>query len=95
MRSMPDPERWVTDDDLLAARRRFADRLPNFRPPIAYTVARLDDGQLTFAQVNDPTIEHQLSRRRSGLVLWLHQSVRRLRFEHRGLLPCRECLGAG
>lgn len=53
-------ERWITDDDLLAARRRFADRLPGFKPPVAYSVARLDDGQLTFGHVNDPSGEHHL-----------------------------------
>ena len=54
------PERWVTDDDLAAARRRFADRIPGFEAPVAYGVARLDDGVLTFGHVNDPSSEHRL-----------------------------------
>lgn len=49
----PGEERWVTDDDLLAARRRFAQRIPRFRPPVAYGVARVDGGRLTFGHVND------------------------------------------
>ncbi|HVA73875.1 MAG TPA: hypothetical protein VNF71_04870 [Acidimicrobiales bacterium] len=53
-------ERWVTDDDLFAARRRFADRIPGFRPPVAYSVARMDDGHLSFGHVNGPTGEHRL-----------------------------------
>jgi len=53
-------ERWGTDADLLAARQRFADRIPRFKPPVAYSVARLDDGRLTFGHVNDPTSEHRL-----------------------------------
>jgi hypothetical protein len=53
-------ERWATDDDLFAARCRFADRIPGFKPPAAYSVARLDDGRLTFGHVNDPTSEHRL-----------------------------------
>ena len=57
---VPTPERWVTDDDLLAARRRFTDQIRNFRPPVAYSVGRLDEGRLTFGHVNDPTSEHRL-----------------------------------
>ena len=57
---MPVPERWVTDDDLLAARGRFADRIPGFRQPVAYSVARLDDGQLTFGHINEPDGNHRL-----------------------------------
>lgn len=53
-------ERWTTDEDLLAARHRFAAQTPGFKPPIAYSVARLDDGRLTFGHVNDPTSEHLL-----------------------------------
>ncbi len=53
-------ERWVTDADLLAARHVFADRIPGFKPPAAYSVARVDDGHLTFGHVNDPNSEHRL-----------------------------------
>ena len=53
-------ERWVTDADLLAARRRFAERIPGFRQPVAYSVARLDEGRLTFAYVNQPGGNHRL-----------------------------------
>jgi hypothetical protein len=53
-------ERWGTDGDLIAARRRFADRIPGFRPPVAYSVARMDDGRLTFGHINDPTSDHRL-----------------------------------
>lgn len=57
---MPAPQPWVTDNDLLAARRRFAAQIRDFRPPVAYSVARLDNGQLTFGHINDPTSKHQL-----------------------------------
>lgn len=60
MWSMPAPECWVTDEDLLGARRRFADAIPGYRQPVAYGVARLDDGLLTFGHVNGPTSEHRL-----------------------------------
>lgn len=53
-------ERWTTDADLLAARQRFANLIPGFRLPVAYSVARLDDGRLTFGHVNDQTSEHKL-----------------------------------
>ena len=58
--SMPVPERWVTDGDLRAARGRFADRIPGYRQPVAYSVARLDDGRLTFGHINDPASDHRL-----------------------------------
>ena len=57
---MVSEERWVTDADLTAARQRFAQRIPGFTPPVAYSVARVDDGQLTFGHVNDATSEHRL-----------------------------------
>ncbi|HET6874335.1 MAG TPA: hypothetical protein VFH70_06125 [Acidimicrobiales bacterium] len=53
-------ERWVTDADLLAARRRFAEGIAGFEPPATYSVARLDEGRLTFGHVNDPTSQHRL-----------------------------------
>ena len=58
--SVPLSERWVTDDDLLAARERFANQVSGYRQPVAYSVARLDDGQLTFGHINDPTSDHRL-----------------------------------
>lgn len=53
-------ERWVTDADLHAARERFTQRVHGFEPPVAYSVARVDDGHLTFGHVNDPRSEHRL-----------------------------------
>jgi hypothetical protein len=50
----------VTDADLLAARQRFADRIPSFKPPVAYSAARVDDGRLTFGHVNNPASIHRL-----------------------------------
>ena len=52
--------RWVTDEDLLAARQRFAARIPGFVEPAAYGVARVDGGDLTFGHVNDVDGNHRL-----------------------------------
>src|SRR5687768_6875725 len=53
-------ERWVTDEDLAAARQRFAEQIPGFAAPAAYGVARVDDGELTFGHVNDIGGNHRL-----------------------------------
>ena len=53
-------ERWFTDADLVAARRRFADQIPGFLPPAAYSVARIEDGRLTFGYVNNSSSTHRL-----------------------------------
>jgi hypothetical protein len=55
-----DGERWATDEDLLAARRRFAATIPGYVQPVAYGLARLDDGALTFGHVNDVGGRHLL-----------------------------------
>ena len=56
----PLPREWRTDEDLAAARRWFAARIPGFQPPVAYGVAREDDGELVFGHVNAPGGEHRL-----------------------------------
>ena len=53
-------EAWRTDEDLLAARTRFAATIPGYVQPVAYGMARLDDGELTFAHVNRPGGAHLL-----------------------------------
>ncbi|MEM9513988.1 MAG: VOC family protein [Actinomycetota bacterium] len=53
--------RWATDDDLAAAWARFAAVLPDYRPPVAYTVCRRDAAtQLTFGHRNAPGGQHVL-----------------------------------
>jgi hypothetical protein len=47
-------EAWVTDDDLLAAHRRFSTTIPGWRLPAAYAVARADPSGLRFGHVNRP-----------------------------------------
>jgi hypothetical protein len=54
------PPRWRTDEDLAAARQWFASSIPGFEPPVAYGVARVDDGELVFGHVNQPGGEHRL-----------------------------------
>ena len=56
----PLPDAWRTDEDLLAARRHFAEPIPGFVPPVAYGVAREDDGELVFEHVNEPGGAHRL-----------------------------------
>jgi hypothetical protein len=53
-------EAWRTDDDLHAARQRFAAEIPGYAQPVAYGVARLDGTTLTFAHVNRPGGDHLL-----------------------------------
>jgi hypothetical protein len=45
-------EAWVTDDDLRAARERFAANIPGYVMPAAYGVARKDGSELTFGYIN-------------------------------------------
>jgi hypothetical protein len=51
---------WRTDEDLYAARQRFAAEIPGYAQPVAYGVARLDGATLTFAHVNRPGDDHLL-----------------------------------
>jgi hypothetical protein len=53
-------ETWVTDEDLSAARARFAAETPGFVFPRAYAVARRDGDSLTFGHVNEPGGIHRL-----------------------------------
>jgi hypothetical protein len=53
-------ERWVTDDDLAAARHRFGDAIQGWQPPVAYAVARVEDTGLVFGHVNEPGGQHRL-----------------------------------
>ncbi|CCG05289.1 hypothetical protein [Blastococcus saxobsidens] len=46
-------EQWRTDEELAAAVAEFTRRTPGYVVPAAYGVARLDDGALTFGEVND------------------------------------------
>ena len=48
------PEAWITDADLATAGQRFADAIPYYRMPAAYSAARCDGDDLTFAHVNRP-----------------------------------------
>ncbi len=50
----------MTDEDLFAAAIRFAERLPGYRPPAAYSVARLDPDATVFAHLNAPGGKHLL-----------------------------------
>jgi hypothetical protein len=54
------PERWETDEDLAAARERFAAGISGFIHPAAYAVARRDGERLTFGHVNEPGGMHRL-----------------------------------
>ena len=53
-------EVWTTDEDLMAARLRFADDLPGYEQPVAYGVGRIDDGGLVFGHLNAPGGRHLL-----------------------------------
>jgi hypothetical protein len=53
-------ERWETDEDLAAARGRFAATVPGYTHPIAYATGRLDGDGLTFGYVNDVESLHRL-----------------------------------
>jgi hypothetical protein len=54
------PTAWRTDEDLAAARQHFAAGIPGWEPPVAYGVARVDDGGLAFGHVNEPGGVHRL-----------------------------------
>ena len=54
-------EQWRTDEELAAAAAGFARRTPGYVVPAAYGVARLDDGTLTFGEVNGPGHASRLS----------------------------------
>lgn len=51
---------WTTDEDLLAAGLRFAEKIPGYVTPAAYGVARLDGRKLTFGHINRPGGTHLL-----------------------------------
>jgi hypothetical protein len=53
-------ERWRTDEDLAAARAAFVAQMPGFEQPVAYGVAGMDDGVLTFGHLNRPGGLHLL-----------------------------------
>jgi hypothetical protein len=57
---MPSTERWETDEELAAARGRFAATVPGYTHPAAYATARLDGDTLTFGYVNDIGTPHRL-----------------------------------
>lgn len=44
---------WSTDEKLASAVKHFTENIPGYVTPAAYGVARLDDGNLTFGEVND------------------------------------------
>jgi hypothetical protein len=44
---------WSTDEELASAVKHFTEKIPGYVTPAAYGVARLDDGNLTFGEVND------------------------------------------
>ncbi len=48
----PSVEQWATDEELAAAVRRFTAKIDGYAAPAAYGVARVDDGELTFGEVN-------------------------------------------
>jgi hypothetical protein len=58
--SPPLPSAWRSDEDLAAARRSFAERIPGFEFPAAYGVARVDGGGLVFGHANEPGGVHRL-----------------------------------
>jgi hypothetical protein len=43
---------WSTDEELVAARERFAARVDGYVPPVAYALARRDVGGLVFGHVS-------------------------------------------
>lgn len=45
---------WATDEELGAARDRYAAGIPGYASPAAHGVARKDGGALTFGHVNPP-----------------------------------------
>lgn len=45
-------ETWATDDQLAQAAARFTQRIPGFVLPVAASVARFDDDNITFGHVN-------------------------------------------
>lgn len=53
-------EAWSTDEELTAARLRFAAGIAGYVHPAAYGLARLDGERLTFGAVNDVGHIHRL-----------------------------------
>lgn len=48
----PPSEKWSTNEELAAAVQRFTAKIDGYVAPAAYGVARVDDGELTFGEVN-------------------------------------------
>lgn len=48
----PAVEKWSTNEELAAAVRRFRAKIEGYVAPAAYGVARVDDGDLTFGEIN-------------------------------------------
>jgi hypothetical protein len=53
-------ERWETDEELAAARGRFAAMVPGYADPAVYATARLDGDELTYGYVNHVESPHRL-----------------------------------
>jgi hypothetical protein len=61
MSTSPTAERWVTAEEVLAARQRFVDAMPGYESPVAYSVARCEaGGAWEFAHINDVGGTHAL-----------------------------------
>lgn len=57
---MATTERWVTVEELLAAKQRLIDAMPGYKTPVAYSVARRDGDELVFAHINEVGGTHEL-----------------------------------
>ena len=54
-------EAWRTDEELVAARQRFAEMVPGYVAPATYGVLRIDgDGGYEFGHINGPGGGHML-----------------------------------
>ena len=53
-------DRWPTDGDIQAAKRRYVDRMPGYEPPVAYGAGRIDGDGVRFGHVNDVGGVHML-----------------------------------
>jgi RimJ/RimL family protein N-acetyltransferase len=56
----PSDERWPTDEEVQAAKRRYVARMPGYEAPAAYGVGRLDGDGVRFGHVNDVGGVHML-----------------------------------
>lgn len=55
-----DRERWVTGDQVRAAKSRLRASIPGFQQPLAYSLARVDRDGFAFAHVNELGGTHEL-----------------------------------